>query len=150
MQKHRVLGAVISSLLLRAFLSASTYPQEKLPKRKISLCGKNYLAWVASTDADRTRGFMGFRELKNTEAMLFVFDEEEPRSFWMKNVSYDLDIAYFDSKKKLVSYLTMKATSPLMKEEMLPAYSSQAPAKYAVEVKGGTLSRLPKNCSLVF
>lgn len=150
MQKHRVLGATLSLLFLSSFLSASSYPQEKLPKRKISLCGKNYLAWVASKEEDRTRGFMNFRELKKNEAMLFVFEEEELRSFWMKNVSYDLDIAFFDSKKKLVSFLTMKGTSPLMKLEMLPSYSSSSPAKYAVEVRGGTLSGLPKSCSLVF
>jgi uncharacterized membrane protein (UPF0127 family) len=108
------------------------------------------MAWVAQKDEDRTRGLMNFRELKKTEAMLFIFEYEKPLSFWMKNVPYDLDIAFFDSKKRLVSYATMKATSPMMKDESLPAYTSDGPARYVVEVKGSTLGKLPKNCKLSF
>ncbi len=150
MQKHRVLGHALNLLLGLNLFAAVSYPQEKLPKKKLSVCGLNYIAWVASNDEDRTRGFMNFRELKKHEAMLFVFEDERPLSFWMKNVPFDLDIAYFDKNKKLVSYTTMKATSPMMKADALPNYPSSGAAMYAVEVKARSLKNLKAQCRLVF
>lgn len=150
MQKHRIMGYVLSGLvLLLSYIAHAKYLQEKLPKKKLSLCGQNYIAWVASKDEDRTRGLMEFRELKKHEAMLFIFEDEAPRSFWMKNVSYDLDIAYFDKNKKLVSYTTMKATSPMMRVGSLPNYPSEGLAQYAVEVQAGALKNIKKGCPLV-
>lgn len=148
MQKHRILGAAL--VFCSIAFAESQYEQEKLPRKKISVCGKNYLAWVPKTRAEHARGLMNFRELKKTEAMLFLYEEEKILRFWMKNVPYDLDIAFFDKNKKLVSYTQMKATSPLMKEGSLPSYASEAPAMYAVEVKAGMLQKLPDKCRLVF
>ncbi len=149
MQKFRSLGYGLI-LFLSASSFAQEYPQLKLPQKKISFCGKSYLAWVAKTEEDRQRGFMNFRPLKANEAMIFEFPSEEPLSFWMKNVPFDLDIAYFSKEKKLLSYMTMKGTSPMQKEFSLPNYSSQGPAMYAVEVRAGTLKNLKKGCQLSF
>ena len=151
MQKFRILGHALSLFLfLSSSCAATSYSQEKLPLKKLSFCGQNYIAWVASKDEDRTKGLMNFRPLKKHEAMLFVFEAERPLSFWMKNVPYDLDIAYFDKSKKLVSYTTMKATSPLMKDESIPAYPSKGAAMYAVEVRAGNLKGLGPRCRLSF
>lgn len=150
MQKHRILGHALNLFFATGLIASISYPQEKLPKKKLSVCGQNFIAWVANNDEDRTRGFMNFRELKKHEAMIFVFDNERPLSFWMKNVPYDLDIAYFDKDKKLVSYTTMKATSPMMKADALPNYPSEGASMYAVEVKAQTLKNLKKGCRLVF
>jgi len=144
------LGHALNLFVALSLFAATSYPQEKLPKKKLSLCGQNFIAWVADNDEDRTRGFMNFRELKKHEAMLFVFDDERPLSFWMKNVPFDLDIAYFDKDKKLVSFTTMKATSPMMKADALPNYPSGGAAMYAVEVKAQSLKNLKSKCRLVF
>jgi hypothetical protein len=39
MQKHRILGAAL--VLFVSQQGYAQYPQEKLPLRKISMCGKN-------------------------------------------------------------------------------------------------------------
>lgn len=150
MQKHRVLGYGLGVSLFFVLFAQAKAPQEKLPIKKINVCGQSYKAWVAEKDEDRARGLMNFRELKKDEAMIFVFQEEEPLSFWMKNVPYDLDIAYFNADKKLVSVTTMKATSPVMKAESLPSYPSASPAQYAVEARAGSFKNLKKNCLLVY
>ena len=160
MQESRVLGNGIMGVMRYFFLiiltsivqltNAVDYPQLKLPQQKISFCGNNYIAWVADNDEERERGLMNFRPLKKHEAMVFIFQENNPLSFWMKNVPYDLDIAYFGKDKKLITYMTMKGTSPMMKDEMLPSYKSVKPASFAVEVAGSTLKNLKNNCKLVF
>jgi hypothetical protein len=62
--------------------------------------------------------------------MLFVFPEEEPRSFWMRNTSIPLSIAYIDADGAVVGIHRMTPYS----EEPVP---SRAPAKYALEVNQG-------------
>ena len=121
-----------------------------LPQKKIFLCNEQFLAWVASTEETRERGFMNFRQLKSNEAMLFVFENDQERSFWMKNVPYDLDIVFFNKNKKLISQTTMKATSPVTQDAALPVYRSQGAARYALEAAGGRLNKISSKCKLKF
>jgi uncharacterized protein len=64
--------------------------------------------------------------------MLFVFPDEEVRSFWMRNTLIPLSIAYIDSEGRIVDIQDMK---PLDDEE--PHYVSAEPARYALEVNKG-------------
>ncbi len=135
------------------FLNSQVFGEESLknlPQKKIKLCDHEFLAWVAATDESRQKGLMNFRPLKSNEAMLFIFESEEERSFWMKNVPYDLDIAFFKKNKKLVSQKTMKGTSPLTQDIALPVYSSEGTAMYALEVAGGGLKKISSKCTLKF
>lgn len=76
------------------------------------------------------------KSLKEGEGMLFIFPDEQLRTFWMKNTYIDLSIAYFDKKKKLINTIDMKATKP-EGETNYPIYPSEKPAKYALEVPKG-------------
>lgn len=119
------------------------------PKKIVPLdvCGKKYRAWVADTEELQEKGLMHFPELKPDQAMIFIFKDEIARNFWMKNCPYDLDIAYFDHNKKLVSKTTMKGTSPMMQDRSQPEYPSAGPAMYAIEVHAGNFAKLAKACS---
>jgi uncharacterized membrane protein (UPF0127 family) len=63
--------------------------------------------------------------------MLFVFPDNEPRSFWMKNTYLPLDIIYLDPNLKVGSIV--KNAQPLS----LTKRTSEGPAKYVVEVRSG-------------
>lgn len=64
--------------------------------------------------------------------MIFIFEDEKIRSFWMKNTYVSLDIIYVDSKYKIVQIA--KNTKPLNDKVY---HSSKLPAKYAIEVNAG-------------
>ena len=64
--------------------------------------------------------------------MLFVYADEEARSFWMKNTLIPLSIAYIDSEGRIVDIQDM---NPLDDEP--PHYVSAEPARYALEVNQG-------------
>lgn len=117
--------------------------------KTLQVCGVKLRAEVARSETDRSRGLMGRTELAAGNAMLFVFEEERPLSFWMKNVPFAIDIGFFDSHGLYVSHTTMAGTSPLQREATLPSYPSSGPAKYAVEVPQGFFSKVKtKNCRL--
>lgn len=89
---------------------------------------------VADTPETRGLGLMHRTELPPGTGMLFIFEEEKPLSFWMKNTLIPLDIFYFTATGALVSRTTMTPC----RSDSCPSYPSEGPAKYALEVPAGT------------
>ncbi len=87
-------------------------------------------AEVADTPEARRRGLMQRESLPPNRGMLFVFPDEEPRSFWMRNTSIPLSIIYIDADGVIVSIHRMTPYS----EESVPSWGA---AKYALEVNQG-------------
>ncbi|TSE08908.1 DUF192 domain-containing protein [Aquimarina algiphila] len=73
-------------------------------------------------------GLMYRKSMEDKQGMLFIFPEEAPRSFYMKNTKFSLDIIFIDSNNKVVSI--QKNAQPL-NESSLP---SEGPAQYVLEV----------------
>jgi len=86
---------------------------------------------VADTEYDTQLGLMFRKAMKETESMLFIFPNEELRSFWMRNTFISLDMIFVNADKKIVTI--HKDTRTLSDQ----SYPSTAPAQYVVEVVGG-------------
>ena len=85
---------------------------------------------IADTPESRMQGLM-FREyLDKDKGMLFIFDDEAERSFWMKNTKIPLDIIFIDANKNIINILTAKPCT----EEICDTYDSEQPAKYVLEI----------------
>ena len=94
-------------------------------------------AEIADDPLERQKGLMFRDQLAENDGMIFIFDDEEPRSFWMKNTFIPLDILYFDSNGLLVSALTME---PCIADPC-KGYPSKNPAKYVLEVNKGFIEQ---------
>jgi len=90
---------------------------------------------LAENDDERMQGMMYRKTMDDGKGMLFIFQQEEPQSFWMKNTIMPLDIIYVNSRKEIVKIF--KNTTPFS-EKSLP---SEKPATYVVEVGGGFTDR---------
>lgn len=86
---------------------------------------------IADDDYQTQTGLMYRRSMAENHGMLFIFDNMQMRSFFMKNTEFALDIIYLDSDKKIVSI--QKNARPF-DETSLP---SSAPAQYVLEVNAG-------------
>lgn len=86
---------------------------------------------IADTPYEIETGLMYRTSMKNTQGMLFIFEDVRPRYFYMKNTQLPLDIIFLDADKKVVSFA--KNAVPL-DETSLP---SGVPAKYVLEVNAG-------------
>jgi len=91
---------------------------------------------IADDPIERAEGLMGREDIMPGQGMLFVFDDEYPRSFWMKNTPLSLDILFFDAEGRWVS--SQLSTTPFS-TKTLP---SGLPAQYALEILAGESERL--------
>lgn len=90
---------------------------------------------LALTREQQARGLMYRTELAEGDGMLFVFDSEAERSFWMSNTPISLDIIYIRGDATIVSIASN--TTPYS-EKKIP---SRGAARYVLEVPGGWAAR---------
>lgn len=86
---------------------------------------------VADNPSRIALGLMYREKLGENQGMLFIFPDNEPRAFWMRNTILPLDMIFADSNGIIVTI--QEHTIPLSQE----SYISEIPAKYVVEVNAG-------------
>jgi hypothetical protein len=109
----------------------------------VELRGERFMVEIADDPQEQARGLMYRDSMPGNHGMLFLFDREEPQAFWMKNTKIPLDILYFDSNWKLVGWsLNTPPCAQSASAAACPSYPSGQPAKYVLELNGGTAERL--------
>lgn len=86
---------------------------------------------IADIESERTIGLMHRWSMPDTQGMLFIFEEEEQRSFWMHNTLMGLDIIYIKEDgtiESIAKYCVPKS------DKSIP---SKGPAMYVLEVQEG-------------
>lgn len=93
---------------------------------------------VVSTDKTTAQGLSGREKLEDGQGMLFVFDRPDRYSFWMKGMSFPIDIIYVNENKIADMALNM----PAPRQGETPAtYVPRVSADKVLEFKAGTAQR---------
>lgn len=71
------------------------------------------------------------RSMAESTGMFFIFEAEQPLTFWMKNTCISLDIIYINKSMDIVAI--RNNTTPFS-EMPIPSYE---PSQYAIEVMAG-------------
>ena len=115
---------------------------EAMSKATLTIKSHPFEVWLARSTTEITLGLMRVlpEELNPAEngaerGMLFVFDDDRARGFWMYNTPTPLDIAYIRSDGTIVTIRTMKPFDTA-------SYPSVEPARYALEIKAGQFAEL--------
>lgn len=86
---------------------------------------------LAVKNEHRMRGLMYRKSMAESAGMLFVFEGEEPHSFWMRNTCIPLDMLFIAADGTIVG---IEENTPTMSEESM---GPPCPAKYVLEVNAG-------------
>ena len=87
---------------------------------------------VADNDKLRSLGFMGRTDIPEGTGMLFIWNDEAYRNFWMKNTPSSLDIIFFDKNGYFVN--VQENTIPFSLDNI----QSLKPSKYVLELIAGS------------
>lgn len=120
-----------------AGLSALGKPVFK--KRKLKIGHHTLSVEVADTDERRAYGLMFRPHLDKDAGMLFIFDDEAQRSFWMQNTLIPLSIGYFGRDKILTEVVDMQPA--VMGAARPKTYPSRKKAMFALEMNMGWYER---------
>lgn len=123
--KYRLLMWVLISLI--AFTQSAQARDNRI---KLHLNGHAIRAEVARTPAERAKGLMNRRNMGKNDGMLFVFEQPQVVSMWMKNTLIPLSVAFIDEQGRIINIAEMLP-------ETLDSHSSLALAKYALEMNAG-------------
>ena len=93
------------------------------------------VAEVASTEGARQKGLMCRTAMADQDGMLFLFEEEDLQSFWMKNTYVPLDIIFVRND------LTVAGVSANAEPLTLTPRAVPVPSQYVVEVNAGWAAR---------
>ena len=99
-------------------------------KVMLSINGRPLEVEIAKTRKQREKGLMFREELGWNEGMIFIFPEDQYLSFWMKDTSIPLSIAFLDERGVVVNILDMKPFS-------LDPVRSTGKCRYAIEANRG-------------
>ncbi|MEQ1665225.1 MAG: DUF192 domain-containing protein [Bdellovibrionales bacterium] len=130
------IGFLIALVWIVLFYLNVAFAQVVFSKTKIKINNRVINIELAKSEEQQRRGLMHRKKLAQNEGMLFQYDEEEVRHFWMKNTFIPLSIGFFDKSRRLIDTQEM---IPVVSEqqENIPKYQSSRPAKYALEMSKG-------------
>ena len=105
------------------------------------LCGESLVTiWVSETPlrveikdtpSGWSRGLMYRKKLPKNQGMLFIFENSDFHSFWMKNTYIPLSIAFISASKEIVQIDSM------FPFDAVTSHFPKEPIKYAIEVNQG-------------
>ena len=143
--RKRWIAAILLSMMLQSYSCKKTSENKSLTK-EVSFTKEGELTLkkatndsivaildieFANTEYETQTGLMYRRSMQNDRGMLFIFENEIRRSFYMKNTEFALDIIFVNSDHEIVSI--QKNAKPFDKSSL----ASEAPAKYVLEINAG-------------
>ena len=124
-------------LIFNFSLNASECKNIIFSKSKIFIINKKntkkfrFSVDLADTKLKREIGLQCKKSLKENEGMLFIWNSEDYRHFWMKNTKFYLDIIFINSDLEIIDiYFNAKPFSLLN-------ISSSRKAQYVLEINEG-------------
>ena len=121
-KQYRIFVQKSFKFFLVFFISSNTFSADEI---KINVLLTNIE--VASNPNDRRKGLMYRKSLSEDHGMFFVWEYRKRQCMWMRNTYIPLNVAYIDTKGKILEIYEML---PLSEDSIC----SKKRVKYALEV----------------
>lgn len=125
---------IIVSILL---LTACTSQNNNIKQSKVKINNKIINVEVMATKAQQMQGLSGKEKLEENNGMLFVYQDKQIRSFWMKEMLFPIDIIWIDDNK----IVDFNKNVPIPSKEKIPTVSPKKPINYVLEINAGFIDK---------
>lgn len=100
---------------------------------KVAINDSEFNVKVAESAQEKQIGLSETKELEENEGMLFVFDNPDHYSFWMKGMEFPIDIIYIKGDK----VVTVVPNAPVPTNDDLTVYQPTEESDKVLEIKAG-------------
>ncbi len=121
-------------VLLVVFFSFSCKKSDVLRTQDIKINQWKITVEIADTRETQEKGLMGRESLDEDKGMLFVYDRDSRKSFWMKNTKIPISLAYIATDGTIREIYDMEPLSTRIVE-------SRYSVRYVLEVNQGAFQR---------
>jgi uncharacterized membrane protein (UPF0127 family) len=108
--------------------------------KQLKVGEKVFLINTVSTAALKSLGLSYTKKICDNCGMLFVFEEADYHSFWMKDMNYDLDIVFIDQDKNI-----SEVFKNVKKENFPEKIQNKNIAQYVLEINSGAFDKYDLN-----
>lgn len=132
--KKGYLGKIVLILLfvLLIIFSIKIFVKDE---KSVTIGKAKFKVEVVKTAEEKEKGLAGHKPLKEDEGMLFEFPKGDGYGFWMKGMTFPIDIVWITNNK--VIYLVENAQPPSteVRGNELEIFTPPSPAEYVLEVR---------------
>lgn len=118
------------AFLVLGLLLLAACPARSLPEAELRIGEHTLTVEIASTPEERAVGLMHRKSMKEDRGMIFVFENDQILSFWMKDTLIPLSIAFISADGTIRQIEDMEP-------ESLSSVTSRRSVLYALEVNRG-------------
>jgi len=136
--------AMLAAILLQVLpaAAASSVSTQPAAAKAIFPDGHEFRLELARTPQQRALGYMYRSRVAPDEGMLFLFDQSDFHSIWMKNCLVALDVVWLSDDLRVVH---LERSVPPCKADPCPGYPPMSKARYFLEVAAGMTKKAHLN-----
>ncbi len=129
----KIFVVIAFSLTILLTLGIALFTLSNIPRATIG--DHTFYVEVAKTSKEQEIGLAKYTSLPKNKAMYFPFEKPDYYSFWMKNMSFPIDILFIREGKIVTIFSSVPV--PGKTQTNLPTYQPSTPADSVLEINAG-------------
>jgi len=122
-------------LLITGYLFVKLFPKNE--KNVVKIGKAVFYVEMARTGEEKAKGLAGHKPLSKNEGMLFEFPAGDGFGFWMKGMTFPIDIIWIKNNKVIYAVENAQPPKAGQKESELQIFAPSEGANYVLEVGAG-------------
>jgi uncharacterized protein len=133
---------IVLFITIVILLGISYYGFSRYSGDTVDINGHTFKIEIAQSLEAKKFGLLGRESIADDEAMLFIFSDKKIRSFWMKDMNFNIDLLWIDNNTIIGLEKNMQALDYTGMGYDLPRYTSLQPIDKVLEIKSGSIENL--------
>jgi uncharacterized membrane protein (UPF0127 family) len=122
-------------IFIALFLMVFTVFSRPLQSTVFTINGYQLTVEKAETPQQKTQGLSGRKSMQEDQALILVYQKEQPLGIWMPDMHFPLDIFWLDKNCRIVAI--RENVPPCQPNQACPVMTPEQPAQYVLETVAG-------------